>query len=106
MPKRSSDFPRKNSISEPVIDQAIEPKTKVDQEKLEAALKRLMQEDPSFRSKIDTETGQNIISGMGELHLEILLDRLQREFKVDCKAGNPRVAYRERITDRRVRDTF
>ena len=88
----------KTQFPEPVIDQAIEPKTKVDQEKLEAALKRLMQEDPSFRSKIDTETGQNIISGMGELHLEILLDRLQREFKVDCKAGNPRVAYRETIT--------
>ena len=89
----------KTQFSEPVIDQAIEPKTKPDQDKLEVALQRLMQEDPSFRSKIDTETGQNIISGMGELHLEIMVDRLQREFKVDCKAGTPRVAYRETITE-------
>ena len=88
----STQFP------EPVIDQAIEPKTKTDQEKLEEALQRLMQEDPSFRSRIDTETGQNIISGMGELHLEVMVDRLQREYRVDCKAGTPRVAYRETIT--------
>ena len=79
----STQFP------EPVIDQAIEPKTKTDQEKLEEALQRLMQEDPSFRSRIDTETGQNIISGMGELHLEVMVDRLQREYRVDCKAGTP-----------------
>ena len=89
----------RTQFPEPVIDQAIEPKTKPDQDKLEEALQRLMQEDPSFRSKIDTETGQNIISGMGELHLEIMVDRLQREFKVDCKAGTPRVAYRETITE-------
>ena len=88
----------RTQFPEPVIDQAIEPKTKPDQEKLEEALKRLMQEDPSFRSRIDAETGQNIISGMGELHLEIMVDRLQREFRVDCKAGTPRVAYRETIT--------
>ena len=89
----------RTQFPEPVIDQAIEPKTKPDQDKLEEALQRLMQEDPSFRSRIDTETGQNIISGMGELHLEIMVDRLQREFKVDCKAGTPRVAYRETITE-------
>ena len=97
-PKEHQIVLEKTQFPEPVIDQAIEPKTKVDQDKLEEALKRLMQEDPSFRSKIDVETGQNIISGMGELHLEILVDRLQREFKVDCKAGKPRVAYRETIT--------
>ncbi|MEC9011801.1 MAG: elongation factor G, partial [SAR324 cluster bacterium] len=88
----------RTQFPEPVIDQAIEPKTKPDQEKLEEALQRLMQEDPSFRSRIDSETGQNIISGMGELHLEVMVDRLQREFRVDCKAGIPRVAYRETIT--------
>ncbi len=88
----------RTQFPEPVIDQAIEPKTKADQDKLEDALKRLMQEDPSFRSRIDAETGQNIISGMGELHLEIMVARLQREFRVDCKAGTPRVAYRETIT--------
>ena len=88
----------KTQFPEPVIDQAIEPKTKLDQDKLEEALKRLMQEDPSFRSRVDDETGQNIISGMGELHLEVLVDRLHREFRVDCKAGKPRVAYRETIT--------
>ncbi|MEC9069983.1 MAG: elongation factor G [SAR324 cluster bacterium] len=95
----STQFP------EPVIDQAIEPKTKTDQEKLEEALQRLMQEDPSFRSRIDTETGQNIISGMGELHLEVVVDRLQREYRVNCKAGTPRVAYRETITQAAESDT-
>jgi elongation factor G len=95
----STQFP------EPVIDQAIEPKTKTDQEKLEEALQRLMQEDPSFRSRIDTETGQNIISGMGELHLEVMVDRLQREYRVDCKSGKPRVAYRETITQAAESDT-
>ena len=88
----------RTQFPEPVIDQAIEPKTKPDQDKLEEALKRLMQEDPSFRSRVDAETGQNIISGMGELHLEVMVDRLQREFRVNCKAGTPRVAYRETIT--------
>ena len=98
----SKDHPivlERTQFPEPVIDQAIEPKTKPDQEKLELALQRLMQEDPSFRSRIDSETGQNIISGMGELHLEIIVDRLQREFNIDCKAGKPRVAYRETITE-------
>lgn len=97
-PKDNPIVLERTQFPEPVIDQAIEPKTKPDQDKLEEALQRLMQEDPSFRSRIDTETGQNIISGMGELHLEIMVDRLQREFKVDCKAGTPRVAYRETIT--------
>jgi len=97
-PKDHPIILERTQFSEPVIDQAIEPKTKQDQDKLEEALKRLMQEDPSFRSKIDAETGQNIISGMGELHLEVMVDRLQREFRIDCKAGTPRVAYRETIT--------
>ena len=97
-PKEHQIVLERTQFPEPVIDQAIEPKTKPDQDKLEEALKRLMQEDPSFRSRIDAETSQNIISGMGELHLEIMVDRLQREFKVDCKAGTPRVAYRETIT--------
>jgi len=97
-PKDHPIILERTQFSEPVIDQAIEPKTKQDQDKLEEALKRLMQEDPSFRSRIDAETGQNIISGMGELHLEVLVDRLQREFRIDCKAGTPRVAYRETIT--------
>jgi elongation factor G len=95
----------RTQFPEPVIDQAIEPKTKSDLDKLEDALQRLMQEDPSFRSRIDTETGQNIISGMGELHLEIMVDRLQREFRVGCKAGTPRVAYRETITQAAVSET-
>ena len=97
-PKDHPIILEKTQFPEPVIDQAIEPKTKPDQDKLEEALKRLMQEDPSFRSRVDAETGQNIISGMGELHLEVMVDRLQREFRVNCKAGTPRVAYRETIT--------
>ena len=97
-PKESQLVLEKTQFPEPVMDLAIEPKTKPDQEKLHESLTRLMQEDPSFRSKVDTETGQMVISGMGELHLEIMVDRLQREFKVDCKAGKPRVAYRESIT--------
>ena len=97
-PKDHPIILERTQFPEPVIDQAIEPKTKPDQDKLEEALKRLMQEDPSFRSRVDTETGQNIISGMGELHLEVMVDRLQREFRVNCKAGTPRVAYRETIT--------
>jgi elongation factor G len=83
---------------EPVIEVAVEPKTKADQDKLSAALAKLAQEDPSFRVSIDTETGQTIIKGMGELHLEIIVDRLKREFKVDCNVGQPQVAYRETIT--------
>jgi elongation factor G len=82
---------------EPVISQAVEPKTKVDQEKMGIALNRLAQEDPSFRVKTDEESGQTIISGMGELHLEILVDRMRREFGVEATVGKPQVAYRETI---------
>mgnify|MGYP000991465988 CR=1 FL=1 len=82
---------------EPVIDVAIEPKTKVDQDKMGLALSRLAEEDPTFRIHTDAETGQTIISGMGELHLEIIVDRLLREFKVDANVGRPQVAYRETI---------
>jgi len=80
---------------EPVISVAVEPKTKADQEKMALALQKLAEEDPSFRVTTDEETGQTIISGMGELHLEILVDRLKREFKVECNTGKPQVAYRE-----------
>ncbi len=86
-------------IPQPVIDIAIEPKTKVDQDKLGQALHRIAAEDPSFRVHQDTETGQTIISGMGELHLEIITDRLTREFKVDARVGRPQVSYRETITE-------
>jgi elongation factor G len=82
---------------EPVISQAVEPKTKPDQEKMGIALNRLAQEDPSFRVKTDEESGQTIISGMGELHLEILVDRMKREFGVEATVGKPQVAYRETI---------
>ncbi len=85
---------------EPVISQAIEPKTKADQEKLTVALQRLAEEDPTFSVLTDEETGQTIISGMGELHLEIILDRLLREFRVDANIGKPQVAYRETIKKR------
>jgi elongation factor G len=85
------------SFPEPVISVAIEPKTKADQEKLGLSLQKLMQEDPSFRVFTDQETGQTLISGMGELHLEIIVDRLLREFKVDANVGKPQVAYRETI---------
>src|SRR5436853_553417 len=85
------DFP------EPVISQAVEPKTKVDQEKMGMALGRLAQEDPSFRVRTDEESGQTIISGMGELHLEIIVDRMKREFGVEANVGKPQVAYRETI---------
>jgi elongation factor G len=85
---------------EPVISQAIEPKTKADQEKLTVALQRLAEEDPTFSVLTDEETGQTIISGMGELHLEIILDRLLREFRVDANIGKPQVAYRETIKNR------
>jgi elongation factor G len=80
---------------EPVISQAVEPKTKVDQEKMGVALNRLAQEDPSFRVHTDEESGQTIISGMGELHLEIIVDRMRREFSVEASVGKPQVAYRE-----------
>jgi len=83
---------------EPVIDVAIEPKTKVDQEKLGEALQKLAEEDPTFRVSSNEETGQTIISGMGELHLEIIIDRMKREFKVEANVGKPQVAYKETIT--------
>src|SRR3989475_5587927 len=82
---------------EPVISQAVEPKTKADQEKMGIALSRLAQEDPSFRVRTDDESGQTIISGMGELHLEIIVDRMKREFGVEANVGKPQVAYREAI---------
>ena len=88
----SMEFP------EPVISIAIEPKTKVDQDKLSMALNKLAEEDPTFKVRIDAETGQTIIAGMGELHLEIIIDRLLREFKVGANVGKPQVAYRETIT--------
>ena len=89
----------KMEFPEPVIDVAIEPKTKADQEKMGLALQRLAEEDPTFRMRTDTETGQTIISGMGELHLEIIVDRMLREFKVDANVGRPQVAYKETIKD-------
>jgi elongation factor G len=82
---------------EPVISQAVEPKTKADQEKMGLALQRLASEDPSFRVRTDEESGQTIISGMGELHLEIIVDRMKREFGVEANVGKPQVAYRETI---------
>lgn len=86
------------NFPEPVINQAIEPKTKADQDKLGIALSRLSEEDPSLRTYTDAETGQTIIAGMGELHLDIIVDRLLREFKVQANVGKPMVAYRETIT--------
>jgi elongation factor G len=85
------------TIPEPVISLAIEPKTKADQEKMGVALQKLAEEDPSFRIRTDEETLQTIISGMGELHLEIIVDRMKREFKVEANVGKPQVAYREAI---------
>ena len=87
----SMDFPA------PVISVAIEPKTKGDQEKLGVAIQRLSEEDPTFHVNTDEETGQTIIAGMGELHLEILVDRMRREFKVEANVGKPQVAYRETL---------
>jgi elongation factor G len=87
----------KMEFPNPVISVAVEPKTKVDQEKMGVALQRLAKEDPSFRVQTDQETGQTIIAGMGELHLEIIVDRMKREFKVDANVGKPQVAYRETI---------
>ncbi|WP_026988849.1 elongation factor G [Fodinicurvata fenggangensis] len=88
----------KMEFPDPVIEVAVEPKTKTDQEKMGMALARLAQEDPSFRVSTDTESGQTVIKGMGELHLDIIVDRLRREFKVDANVGAPQVAYRESIT--------
>ncbi len=82
---------------EPVIDVSIEPKTKAGQEKMGIALAKLAEEDPTFRTYTNQETGQTIIAGMGELHLEIIVDRLIREFKVECNVGQPQVAYKETI---------
>ena len=81
----------------PVINVAIEPKTKSDQEKLGTAIQRLAEEDPTFQVRTDEETGQTIIAGMGELHLEVLVDRMRREFKVEANIGRPQVAYRETV---------
>jgi elongation factor G len=92
------DHPRAMIFPEPVIHVAIEPKTKDDSDKLGKALKSLSDEDPTFRVRTDEETGQTVISGMGELHLEILVDRMKREFNVDATVGKPQVAYRETIT--------
>ena len=85
------------TFPEPVIDIAVEPKTKADQEKMALALKKLSEEDPTFRVHTDEESGQTILSGMGELHLDIIVDRMRREFKVDVNVGRPQVAYRETI---------
>ena len=85
------------TFPEPVISVAIEPKTKADQEKLGTAIQRLAEEDPTFQVRTDEETGQTIIAGMGELHLEILVDRMRREFNVEANVGKPQVAYRETI---------
>ncbi len=85
------------TFPEPVIDVAIEPKTKADQEKLSTAIQKLAEEDPTFRVRLDDETGQTVIGGMGELHLDILVDRMRREFKVEANVGKPQVAYRETI---------
>ena len=85
-------------FSEPVISMAVEPKTKADQEKMGIALGKLMEEDPTFRAHTDVETGQTVISGMGELHLDVLVDRMRREFSVEVIVGKPQVAYRETIT--------
>jgi elongation factor G len=85
------------TFPEPVIDVAIEPKTKGDQEKLSVAIQKLAEEDPTFRVRLDEETGQTVIGGMGELHLDVLVDRMRREFKVEANVGKPQVAYRETI---------
>lgn len=95
------------TFPEPVIDVAIEPKTKADQEKMSLSLAKLSEEDPTFRARTDEETGQTIISGMGELHLEIIIDRLLREFKVGANVGKPQVAYKETIRNKvRVEGRF
>jgi elongation factor G len=95
----------KMEFPEPVIDQAIEPKTKADQDKLGEALVKLAEEDPTFRVKTDEETGQTIISGVGELHLDIIVDRIKREFRVEANVGKPQVAYRETIRNTVDQDT-
>jgi len=98
-------MPDSDRSPEPVIDIKVEPKTKADQEKMGLALQKLAAEDPSFRVKTDEESGETIISGMGELHLDIIVDRMRREFKVEANIGAPQVAYREAIT-RTVEDDY
>ena len=94
---RQSLTPRDPHFPDPVIAIAIEPKTKSDEEKLGVALGKIAREDPSFKVKVDKETGQTLISGMGELHLEIIVDRLSREFGLGANIGNPQVAYKETV---------
>ncbi|MBI2761856.1 MAG: elongation factor G [Chloroflexi bacterium] len=95
------------NFPEPVVDVAVEPKTKDDQDKMGIALSRLAEEDPTFRVRYEQETGQTLISGMGELHLEVLVDRMKREFKVEANVGRPQVAFKETITDTaRARERF
>merc|ERR1712153_217838 len=96
--KNNAVILEKMDFPEPVIKVAVEPKTKADQQKMSEALIRLAAEDPSFRFSRDEETGQTLIEGMGELHLEIIVDRLKREFSVEANVGAPEVAYREAIT--------
>ena len=92
---------------EPVIDVAIEPKDKANSEKLGIALSKLAEEDPTFKTYTDRESGQTIIAGMGELHLDIIVDRLKREFKVECTEGKPQVSYKETIKNKvRVQGKF
>ena len=98
MRREEADRARVDGLPEPVISLAIEPKTKADQEKLGTGLQKLMAEDPTFRVKTDPQTGQAIIAGMGELHLEIIVDRLKREFNVEATVGKPQVAYKETLT--------
>ena len=98
-PKRPVTL-EKMTFPDPVIHVAVEPKSKADQEKMSIALGRLAQEDPSFRVRSDEESGQTIISGMGELHLEIIVERMKREFNVEANVGRPQVAYREAIKKR------
>lgn len=85
------------TFPDPVIEVAIEPKTKSDQEKLSLSIQKLAEEDPTFKVHLDHETGQTVIGGMGELHLDILVDRMRREFKVEANVGKPQVAYKETI---------
>jgi elongation factor G len=103
-PSNSQVILERMIFPEPVIDISVEPKSKADQEKMGLALNRLAAEDPSFRVKTDEESGQTIISGMGELHLDIIVDRMRREFKVEANVGQPQVAYRETITKKTDKD--
>lgn len=103
-PSNSQVILERMIFPDPVIDISVEPKSKADQEKMGLALNRLAAEDPTFRVKTDEESGQTIISGMGELHLDILVDRMKREFKVEANIGQPQVAYRETITKKTIKD--